>query len=1088
MQSLRFFFIPGCLIALASVVSCSAVRAEKGVTSSKHYHAALSPVFDERVLQDNAEAVCDHVKSLPAKQRFSLLTQWVLPNSHRSNFRLTVSFHIPDSDSDITRSNGGALLPPLLVVANMESPSFELVRAASELNRLTELRETVGAVPPGDSMHERCRRSLLIMIDIESGATESAQKQLAAAGSDLHKLTRRELAIPCPETLAVFQGIQHDATRDISLEILSFLVDSLIRVDRISSNDPQDRTIAALAGWAQAQNAADAQSRNNQAQFRLTQWAPVSRITQRTRGSGFPSAFWAGRRGVVNNITSHDEDYLYFQSPLYGNYEVECDVTTVQWRHSHLMVCGNWIAPVWGVSRVDVGGFQRLLKHFTIDPPLSPLVDWIRYRTVVHNDVRSTFINGRLVDEQQLSADHDPWLAVRSPWYSEGGVRNLRITGQPEIPETVRLSPQPGLDQWVPGFDAIVGHDWLLANDANGDQIVGVKRNAQLSGTYCESVLQYHRPMLEDGTIEYDFLYKEHDVHVHPSFDDVALLLLPDRVRLHRMTNGVYDLTDTDPTLAEDASTDQRDLNALPFKHNDWNHIQLNLTGSIVRVSLNGALVLEQPLKPTGRRRFGLFHYADQTQAVVRNIRWSGTWPKSLPLESEQELADPEQSFRELDGTQVFRHDFAKDGIPEELFSKVGFRPDGPAADPGADGLQVQCRGQEGYIACFISPNLQAEGDFDLTARFERLKTVGGINRSSGVFLTAVVAGAPMTENSVYRGLIQHGNEPLRQLTLAQVFSHNIEGGRTTWSPALSEESTFGRLRLLRRGKRLRFLFAEGDSSQFRLVSEEDVSDAPLTADGIRLVAMTHESTGLAEVVWKDIEVRATTLTGPAMENRAEVVEELGRMRDQLSDSFVYDFTNTPPDSKTFFRWRDTRPWDNSTGGLKINAEGAEQWSTSGINIHREITGDFDFVVSVKDLKLSIPAAGQVSGLYLVIPVSDKDRTHATLHFRKLEDGRTVAVMGTGKRIAGSEVLTTIRTIDFKSVSALRVTRNKETLTCLMSSPDFDRDQIIATVNFPTSPVPSAALQIHLHTGGVGRESQVVIPRIEIRADKISND
>ena len=207
---------------------------------------------------------------------------------------------------------------------------------------------------------------------------------------------------------------------------------------------------------------------------------------------------------------------------------------------------------------IDAGSFQRLLKPIVIDPPISPLVDWIRYRTVVRNNIRSTFINGRLVDEQSLPKDHDPWLAVRSPWYSEGGVRDLRITGRPEIPEIINLTPQPGLDQWVPGFDAIPGHDWLQVNDVNGPQIVGVKRGLQLNGTMCESVLQYHRPMLEDGIIEYEFLYQEGDSHVHPSLGGLVFLLQPDGVSLHRMTHGIYDRTDADPALVEQAAASRR--------------------------------------------------------------------------------------------------------------------------------------------------------------------------------------------------------------------------------------------------------------------------------------------------------------------------------------------------------------------------------------------------------------------------------------------------------------------------------------------------------------------------------------------------
>ncbi|MBC7966583.1 MAG: DUF1583 domain-containing protein, partial [Fuerstia sp.] len=656
MRSMRLFLLLGCVNALSFVPNIGLADAEEDIASSRHRdRAALSDIFEERVLQDNFAAICESVKALPAERRYHSLANWVLPDSHRSAFRLPMSFQSPATDSGNSLSDSESQLPPVSAVIVVKSPAIDLVLAASESGKLSELHDRVMSILPDDPVDQRCRETLLILMDIEGVNFESARKRLADVLAGLQKLNRNQLAMRCPETLAAYQGMQHDTTRDISAEILSFLLDSLVRVDRISSTDPCDRAIASLAGWAQAQNVAKSQTqKNGQSQIRLTQWSPVSRITHRTLGSGFPAAHWAGTRGGVNNVSSHDEDYLYFQSPLLGDFEVECDVTSVQWQHSHLMVCGNWIAPVRGRSEVEVGNFQRLLENVVIDPPLSPLEDWIHYRTVVRQGARSTFINGRLVDEQPLPKDHDPWLAIRSPWYADGGVRNLRITGQPEIPATVSLAPQPGLDQWIPGFDAVIGHDWLQVSDPGGVQIVGVKRNSQSSNTFCESVLQYHRPMLEDGTIEYEFLYEEDRSHVHPSLDGLAFLFLPDGVSLHQMTNGVYDRTTADPTTIEIEPATRRGPQHLPLKPMAWNQVQLKLSGNLVQLSLNGQVVLERTLEPSNLRRFGLFHFADQTQATVRNIKWSGSWPRTLPLESEQELADPEQPFPELSGAHVF--------------------------------------------------------------------------------------------------------------------------------------------------------------------------------------------------------------------------------------------------------------------------------------------------------------------------------------------------------------------------------------------------------------------------------------------------
>jgi len=38
-------------------------------------------------------------------------------------------------------------------------------------------------------------------------------------------------------------------------------------------------------------------------------------------------------------------------------------------------------------------------------------------------------------------------------------------------------------------------------------------------------------------------------------------------------------------------------------------------------------------------RNFGLFHYADQTEARVRGVTYRGDWPRELPSVEEQQLA-----------------------------------------------------------------------------------------------------------------------------------------------------------------------------------------------------------------------------------------------------------------------------------------------------------------------------------------------------------------------------------------------------------------------------------------------------------------
>ncbi len=60
----------------------------------------------------------------------------------------------------------------------------------------------------------------------------------------------------------------------------------------------------------------------------------------------------------------------------------------------------------------------------------------------------------------------------------------------------------------------------------------------------------------------------------------------------------------------------------------------------IIEVALNGSPVFSRPIEQSNDRTFGLFHWADQSEVRVKNLRWSGSWPRTVPEPEEQELAD----------------------------------------------------------------------------------------------------------------------------------------------------------------------------------------------------------------------------------------------------------------------------------------------------------------------------------------------------------------------------------------------------------------------------------------------------------------
>ena len=74
-----------------------------------------------------------------------------------------------------------------------------------------------------------------------------------------------------------------------------------------------------------------------------------------------------------------------------------------------------------------------------------------------------------------------------------------------------------------------------------------------------------------------------------------------------------------------------------------------------------------------------------------------------------------------------------------------------------------------------------------------------------------------------------------------------------------SGHAASGRLRLARRGDEVYFLFAEGDSSVFRLVGQQTVTAAKTRSDGITLRILADGASSCS-VVWKTIRLRAEKL------------------------------------------------------------------------------------------------------------------------------------------------------------------------------------------------------------------------------------
>ena len=260
---------------------------------------------------------------------------------------------------------------------------------------------------------------------------------------------------------------------------------------------------------------------------RVRHWFPISRMDAQSRGLGYPSSYWKFDHEGVRRITSHDHEYLQYGIPLTGNFVVEADTTTFDYHDIHLGYGCTWAGPAHERNQCLIGSFQRDLPSAAIQPPLSPVAEWMRVRLEVRDGVQTTWVNGRQVYERRHTENSDPWLSIHSTWYCNGAIKNLLIAGQPTIPETIQLVTTEDLSGWLPYFEGLTSEwwsDWRLRRQPKSDpqennspmMLVG-RRRPEVNGTVHENLLRYHRPMLEDGTIEYEFFYSPGQFEVHPA-------------------------------------------------------------------------------------------------------------------------------------------------------------------------------------------------------------------------------------------------------------------------------------------------------------------------------------------------------------------------------------------------------------------------------------------------------------------------------------------------------------------------------------------------------------------------------------------
>lgn len=1027
------------------------------ITAADHvsHQAALCQIFGEQALQRNAALVCLKTRALPIEQRFDQLAQWVLPG-HGHSFRLGRSFRRSELPKGQAELADGTLsdLKGYPESAWMLSPARDLIDVATELNRVDQLTRLIETHEPSDQQQANAQTTLLTLIEIAAGDASAVGDRLedrfawqrTPANSGTASLRWSDL-------LVLWSAATNPATAPLVRAELFGVYPSLANSNEDIDLDMVNDYLRALQGHCQDTARRTGFNQSDDAPREL--FDTFSRVDAASHGSARPLTRFRLGDAIASKITGHEIDYLAFRSPLTGDFEINCEVATRPGAFTELMVHGTATQPV-GTKRLNVGGFAKVNRRIALTPPLESHESYSHLRVVVRDDVAEHFFNGRVVHQSAVDVSPTPWAALRSWRRTASHIRNLHLVGAPTIPKSIELLADTSLSGWGSYYDPATSRglgSWLavIGDDQSVQLVSGAA--SDMKGSYEEDLIRYLRPISWNARLSYEFEYQAGTVAVHPAFGRAVLLISPDGVRLHELTDGKFERTDLRPDQSRALENTASDSLNKPDLRAGWNQAELQIVGNTLHLSLNGQPIAQVEL-PRHARTFGLFHYRDQSRAVVRNVKLTGDWPKTLPSIEEQTLAS--HAILEFD-TAAARlpanlvHDF-RDGVPAELFSIDG---DQTTLIQRVDGLRMGRDKNGGVKEMGVSAII--DGDFDITVGYEDLEIATGRHTwHCGVGLAVNLYNLKGDRCAINRRRDRMNGHHYVGFGRQQV----NPGGRVSWIGGhnVVDESTSGKLRLVRRGTKIYGLHAIGDSPSFRIVRTEEVPLGPIEVSGLDLI--TDNGKGMhTSVTWTKLEIRAEKIDRLNVVDQQQTLVKLDEARKQHAATSI-DFTKQSLE-EAGITTSGSAELTSDENGATVNAVGAKAGNRFALVKRVSLTSEFDVQADFEILKLDRGFQGQpTSEVVLQIRLEDSADHNpdqdsmqiyeATMILRHRENGRKdlrTRIVGTER--GGKTIRLSIRSIPVNSPGRYRIVQHDQMLYFIFAEQGTAEEQIIATYPLP---------------------------------------
>ncbi|MCA9003876.1 MAG: DUF1583 domain-containing protein [Planctomycetaceae bacterium] len=170
---------------------------------------------------------------------------------------------------------------------------------------------------------------------------------------------------------------------------------------------------------------------------------------------------------------------------------------------------------------------------------------------------------------------------------------------------------------------------------------------------------------------------------------------------------------------------------------------------------------------------------------------------------------------------------------------------------PRRDGLSLNLPAGHQVSSVGISPRFQIRGDFEITASYE---VPAWKNPESGYGLGPSLY-LRMHDEQESAAMIARLLRPGNKQVFSTSVSTTIEGKRKFDVKLEEAKQNSGKLKLIRTGSQLKFLFADGPDTEFRELREVELGTADV--DLLRLGAQQSDLKTPIQVLWKELSISA---------------------------------------------------------------------------------------------------------------------------------------------------------------------------------------------------------------------------------------